>query len=197
MKGVSGQKSTVSRAGVWSKSERSLSLVADIVAVGPRAVSLAIAGVAWTSGLPTAIQWSALVAVAMSLGVAAGLSISWLLHRARPSNGYRVISIDQTYQFDEENPRIQRQVARTVIRAARPGVFLFIDRTHWSGTKAPLLSSPQPGQERWEVPHSFEGWHNYVVALARPLTRGETVTALTEIPRFCSSKFPTLGRSAA
>ena len=27
--------------------------------------------------------------------------------------------------------------------------------------------------------------------------KNESVTALTEIPRFCSSKFPTLGRSAA
>ena len=31
--------------------------------------------------------------------------------------------------------------------------------------------------------------------LSRHLTL--VVTALTEIPRFCSSKFPTLGRSAA
>ena len=32
---------------------------------------------------------------------------------------------------------------------------------------------------------------------ARPLVDPAPLTALTEIPRFCSSKFPTLGRSAA
>ncbi len=31
----------------------------------------------------------------------------------------------------------------------------------------------------------------------RRLLTHSTLTALTEIPRFCSSKFPTLGRSAA
>lgn len=178
--------------------EQQLGLTANILTVSTFVLSLGLGGVTWFGTLTPGWRVATGLGAALLFGVSIGGVSAWLIARRRnPPKGYRIVSVEQTYEFSEENPRIQRQIARIQIRATRPGTFLFIDRTHWSGSKQPLLSAPLPDQELWEVPGSYEGWHPYVIALRQPLARREStdVVLQADYHAVSSDDFQWVGRT--
>lgn len=130
----------------------------------------AVATLGWLAKAPVMVV---LACSASLVGGAVGLGVALVIVRKRPPNGYRIVSIDQCYEMLETETRVQRQLTRITIEATRSGVFLFSDRTRWSGAKKPKFSAPVRGQELWEIPFEVEGWFAYVIALRQPLVKGE------------------------
>lgn len=138
---------------------------------------LLVAGIALAAVAgPTAL----IVAAALLLGMAVGLVVG---ARAAPSVefdeapasplGYRIVRIEQVYEFDRDNPRVQRLVSRIMVRAARDGVALFFERSNWTGPIPPKRTLLSTDQRLMLFPESFEGWQSYVVAIDAPLQTGE------------------------
>lgn len=154
--------------------EATISLAASLIGIATFIVTVCVATAATIGGWSDVWRWASVILLSVAVGGALGFGISLWIVRSRPSKGYRILSIEQTYEFLEENTRVQRQVARIVIQATRPGVYLFVDRTKWTGSKRPMLSAPRNGQALWAGPFRAEGWDAYVIALQQPLVKGET-----------------------
>jgi hypothetical protein len=173
--------------------------VADILTLASFVVGLVVGLLTLQASWPNWLRLTLLIAGVLLVGVSLGVFASWALTRDRVPLGYRWIKVDQTYELAEDNPRVQRLIATITIEAVRDNVFLFVDRTHWTGKRPPRLSLLGSDHSLLVSPYAFEGWRTYVAAFKKPLVKGERTSILLQVefldesddPQHWVSKTPT------
>jgi membrane protein implicated in regulation of membrane protease activity len=165
-----------------AKIERPMAFTADVIGIGTFVAAVITGGVAFLAPVPDWVKF-VLGGVALTLfGAAAGAAVAWLLYsRGLAAQGYRWVRVEQTYELDEDNPRVQRLISEIKIKATRNNVFLFVDRTHWTGVLPPRLSLLSRNQTLVVSEDVFEGWRTFYVHFNNPLIKGEEATIKLQV----------------